>query len=183
MFFRFFYQLFRARFAVKLEVNAVDRCQMRVWPNDLDVNIHLNNGRYLSLMDLGRTRLSIRSGLFKKAKEMGWGYGVVGGLNITYFKSLSCFQKFTLTTKLAGHYDGWLYLEQRFESQEKLAAAALVKVTFVGKKGRIPAEDIIKSMGVDHIGENKEYLEHLFKSEQEFLKSIKQDYSSKTSQV
>ena len=27
---------------------------MRVWPNDLDTNAHMNNGRYLTLMDLGR---------------------------------------------------------------------------------------------------------------------------------
>ena len=25
----------------------------RVWPMDLDTNLHMNNGRYLSLMDLG----------------------------------------------------------------------------------------------------------------------------------
>src|SRR6185503_3961101 len=30
---------------------------LRVWPNDLDLNIHVNNGRYLTLMDLGRMDL------------------------------------------------------------------------------------------------------------------------------
>jgi acyl-CoA thioesterase FadM len=128
-------------------------------------------------MDLGRTRLSIRSGLYKKTKEKGWGYGVVGGVNITYLKSLAPFQKFYLKTKLAGHHDGWFFIEQRFESKNKLVAAALVKVTFLKKGKRIPAEEIIKEMGVSDIGENKEYLAHLFKSEKEFLEYVKKDYS------
>ena len=34
-----------------------------VWPNDLDVNVHMNNGRFLSIMDLGRFDLSFRTDL------------------------------------------------------------------------------------------------------------------------
>ena len=37
----------------------------RVLPGDLDVNVHLNNGRYLALMDLGRFDLLIRGGLLR----------------------------------------------------------------------------------------------------------------------
>jgi hypothetical protein len=42
-----------------LEESAVG---FRVLPGDLDVNVHLNNGRYLALMDLGRFDLLIRAG-------------------------------------------------------------------------------------------------------------------------
>ncbi len=174
--FRFIYQIIVSSFNSKISINDVDYCTLRVWPNDLDLNFHLNNGRFLSIMDLGRTRLSIRSGLYKKAKEQGWGLGVVGGLNITYFKSLAPFQKFILCSKLAGHYDGWFYIEQRFESKGKLVAAALVKVAFLKNGKRIPVEVIIKEMGVNEIGENKEYLQDLFNSEKEFLQYVKKDY-------
>ena len=85
---RFFYQIIISSMSKPIEVNDVDTCCLRVWPNDLDLNFHLNNGRFLSLMDLGRTRLSIRSGLYKKSRIEGWGLGVVGGSNITYLKSL-----------------------------------------------------------------------------------------------
>jgi acyl-ACP thioesterase len=37
----------------------------RVLPNDLDTNLHMNNGRYLTIMDLGRTDAILRSGLFR----------------------------------------------------------------------------------------------------------------------
>ena len=35
----------------------------RVWPGDLDLNVHMNNGRYLTVMDLGRLDLMARTGL------------------------------------------------------------------------------------------------------------------------
>lgn len=41
---------------------------MRVWPTDLDVQRHMNNGRYLSLMDLGRMDLLVRSGFWRAAR-------------------------------------------------------------------------------------------------------------------
>ena len=174
--FRFSYQVICSIFAKPLSINEEDLVNMRVWPNDLDINIHLNNGRYLSIMDLGRTRLSIRTGLFKLAKKLGWGYGVVGGSTIIYLKSIAPFQKFQLRTKLAGHFNGWFYIEQRFEAKGKLIAAALVKVTFLKKKKRISAEEIIEALKVSHIGDNREYLEHLFNSETEFLRHVKKDY-------
>ena len=176
LFFRFFYHIFLSFLSKPLQVNEMDQVKLRVWPNDLDMNFHLNNGRYLSMMDLGRTRLSLRTGLFNKAKQNGWGYGVVGGLNITYLKSLAPLQSFTLKSKLAGHYDGWLYIEQRFESKGRLAAAALVKVVFLKGKMRVSPDEIKKVLGIEEIGDNAPYLEHLFNSEQEFLKSVKKDY-------
>lgn len=174
--FRFLYHVIASQFLPPLEINDSDHVKLRVWPNDLDANIHLNNGRFLSLMDLGRTRLSVRSGLYKKAKELKWGLGVVGGVNMTYFKSLGPFESFDLKTKLAGHYDGWVYIEQRFERKGKLVAAALVKVIFLKEGSRLPVKDMMKALGVEHLGENKEYLEHLYQSEKEFLKYIKRDY-------
>ena len=86
LFFRFISQFLKSKFLSPLDINDKDSVELRVWPNDIDMNIHLNNGRFLSLMDLGRTRLSIRTGLFSMAKKKGWGLGVVGGINIIYLK-------------------------------------------------------------------------------------------------
>jgi acyl-CoA thioesterase FadM len=177
MYFRLILQIILSKFSKPMGVNDIDRVNLRVLPNDLDINIHMNNGRFISIMDLGRTRFSIRSGLYAMAAKMGWGYGVVGGSTITYFKSLAPFQKYTLTTKLAGHFNGWFFIEQRFESKGKLVAAGLVKVTFLTNGRRVPAHEVITAMNVDDIGDNKEYLEHLFNSEAEFLRHVKKDYT------
>ena len=41
----------------------VSRLAFRVWPHDLDTSLHMNNGRYWTLMDHGRADIMIRSGL------------------------------------------------------------------------------------------------------------------------
>ena len=176
LYFRFIYQIILGYFSSKINITGKDIKSMRVMPLDLDGNFHMNNGVFLSIMDLGRTRFSIRSGLYRLAMKNGWGFGVVGGINITYLKSLAPFQKFNLCTKLAGHHNGWFYIEQRFESKGKLVACALVKVAFLKKKKRILPNEIIEKIGVEDVGENQDYLEHLYNSEKEFLNYVKKDY-------
>ena len=54
----------RAKFGAKLGMPSGTSCvELIVLPNDLDTNLHMNNGRYLTLMDLGRLDLFVRSGL------------------------------------------------------------------------------------------------------------------------
>ena len=45
---------------------------LRVLPNDLDTNLHLNNGRYLTLMDLGRVDLMLRMGVMGELRRRRW---------------------------------------------------------------------------------------------------------------
>ena len=60
---------------------------MRVLPNDLDTLGHMNNGRYLTMLDLARTELMMRSGLYRRSEELGY-YLVVAGQTINYRRSL-----------------------------------------------------------------------------------------------
>jgi hypothetical protein len=46
---------------------------LRVLPTDIDIAMHVNNGMYLSLMDLGRFDLMVRSGVWKRMRRRGWG--------------------------------------------------------------------------------------------------------------
>ena len=48
------------------------RIAYRVWPNDCDMNLHLNNGRYLTFMDLGRVHLLAQTGLLGKLLQNRW---------------------------------------------------------------------------------------------------------------
>jgi hypothetical protein len=45
----------------------------RCWPQDIDVYLEMNNGRILTIMDLGRTGLGIRTGLVAALQRNGWG--------------------------------------------------------------------------------------------------------------
>ena len=51
--------------------------RFRAWPTDIDLNRHLNDGRYVSLAGLGRVYLLVRSGVFREALQRHW-YPVVG---------------------------------------------------------------------------------------------------------
>ena len=52
--------------------NDVSSLAFRVWPHDLDPSIHMNNGRYLTLMDLGRLDVMLRSGLWRTVMANKW---------------------------------------------------------------------------------------------------------------
>jgi acyl-CoA thioesterase FadM len=130
----------------------------RVLPHDLDLNMHMNNGRYLTIMDLGRMDLMMRSGMFGKIRENGW-MPVLGSANIRYRLPLNPFQKYTLETKLCGWNDKWFYIEQKFviaagKKQGAVAAYALVKGAFVDPhKGK--AEPVTKVMNaIGHEGDS-----------------------------
>jgi acyl-CoA thioesterase FadM len=56
---------------VARDLLATTRVTIRVWPNDLDTNMHVNNGRYLTLADLGRADWFIRTGVYATSKRLG----------------------------------------------------------------------------------------------------------------
>ena len=55
-------------------IAPLDECVLtfRVMPADLDVNLHMNNGRYLQVMDLGRFDHFIRVGLLRETRRHRW---------------------------------------------------------------------------------------------------------------
>ncbi len=118
----------------------------RVWPNDLDVNLHMNNGRYLTLMDLGRLDLVVRMGVLRTLRRRKWN-PVVGSLQVRYRRSLLPFQRYDIRTRLVGWDERWFYVEQRFERAGETVAAALVKGLFLGPEGRVPTQAVVDATG------------------------------------
>lgn len=103
-----------------------DLIPMRVWPNDIDFNLHLNNGRYLSVMDYGRLHLLARSGVLNPVLKAKW-TPVVGAVWMTYRRSLPLFARFELATRLVCWDDRWFYMEQTFTGKSGLVALGWVK--------------------------------------------------------
>jgi acyl-CoA thioesterase FadM len=116
--------------------------RFRVWPDDLDVNLHMNNGRYLTLMDLGRLDLIVRLGVLGTLRRRRWN-PVIGSLQVRYRRSLLPFQEFGIRTRLLCWDERWFYLDQRFERAGDVVAAALVKGLFLGPEGRIPTQQVV----------------------------------------
>ncbi|GAB5388360.1 MAG: thioesterase family protein [Alphaproteobacteria bacterium] len=120
---------------------------MRVWPTDLDLNFHMNNGRYLSIMDLGRTDMMVRSGMLKPVLKNGW-MPVIAAANMRYRRSLEPLQKYLLKSRLVCWDEKWVFIEQTFETMDgKTAAVGVVKATILTKKGTLPTADLIAALG------------------------------------
>jgi acyl-CoA thioesterase FadM len=71
--------------------DAVERA-MRVMPGDLVINGHVNNGRYLTLVDLAILDLFLRSGTLGRALREGW-RSMSGGSMISYRRGLTPFAR------------------------------------------------------------------------------------------
>ncbi|MEK6311672.1 MAG: acyl-CoA thioesterase [Curtobacterium sp.] len=110
------------------------RTPFRVAPTDLDPLRHVNNGKYLSLLDLGRYDLLTRSGFWQAASERGW-YAVVAAQTITYKRSLTLGQRFVLRTRVLGMDERSVYMEQTFVRRDSVIARAVVQARFLHRDG------------------------------------------------
>ncbi len=120
-----------------------DCLRLRVWPNDIDLNLHLNNARYLSLMDYGRTHLLARTRLLSHIIRSRW-TPLVGAVWMTYRRSLPLFARFTLGSRLVCWDERWFYLEQAFTGSKGLAAVGWVKGTLRGPEGILDPQQILE---------------------------------------
>jgi YbgC/YbaW family acyl-CoA thioester hydrolase len=143
--FRLLLVIWRANRARKLKPLETSEAQFRVMPNDLDIFMHMNNGRYLTIMDLGRTDLLVRSGFFAEARKRGW-YPVVGTATIDYKKSLELFERYTLSTRLISWDDRWFYIEQQFIKGDRVAASAKVKAMMRSKNGIVTPREALAAI-------------------------------------
>jgi len=134
-------------------MNEVSRLSLRVLPTDLDLSMHLNNGRYWTLMDLGRTDLLIRSGLWRAIFKNRW-LPVVSAGKIRFRRELRLFQRFTLETRIVAWTDTSIIVEHRMTAHSRdgvdiLSAIALVRVGLYDRTARafVTVPQIMAALG------------------------------------
>jgi len=120
--------------------------RLRVWPSDLDVYGHMNNGRYLTVMDLGRTDLVIRNGMWALLLERGW-KPLLGSATIRFRRPLTPLRRYDLHTQLLCWDDKWFFIEQRFRRGGRLHAVAVVKGLGRGAGGNVPPAELFSLLG------------------------------------
>ena len=129
----------------RLEVLATDSLPMRVWPQDIDFNLHLNNARYLNLMDYGRMHLLARVHLLQHILRSRW-TPLVGAVWMTYRRSLPLFARFNLESRLVCWDDRWFYMEQTFVGKEGLAALGWVKGILRSPAGNLDPQHVLEAV-------------------------------------
>lgn len=127
-----------------LRFDETDIAHFRAWPWLCDFNAHINNARYLTLMDWGRTRWITRSGFgkiwIKKRLQV-----VAAGSTIVFRRPIQLMEHFTLHTTIDSADERWLYFSQTFfDKNNKLAARALVRLAITKNGSPFSLEKITK---------------------------------------
>ena len=130
-----------------LDTSVIEGC---VWPTDIDNNLHMNNGRYLTIMDLGRFDWILSCGYLGLCLKNRW-FPIVGALKILYLKPLKPFQRFQLKTRILGWDAKWIYVEQTFEVNGVLCAKSVLQGLFHGPQGKISTSEWMNAVGYQKI--------------------------------
>lgn len=123
------------------------RVRFRVWPNDCDINLHMNNGRYLTFMDLGRVHLIAQIGLGRALLRRRWA-PVLSAAEMNFIRPLRPFQAFELVTRLLTWDEKYFYIEQRFVSDGRLLAVGMVKGLFLRGRERVESRAVLAALGL-----------------------------------
>ena len=137
----------RVRRGKTLDPASVSSVTLTTLPTDIDILRHMNNGRYLSLFDLGRWDLLIRTGLFDAMNERGW-YAVVSSETVTFRKSLQLWQRFDVESRFVGHDDKAVFLEHRAVVRGEVYARAIVRSRMLRRTGgTVSNEELFAAVG------------------------------------
>lgn len=148
--FRTFNTFRKAKKSAPLAFTDVSKTQFYCRPWDIDMFMEMNNGRILTLYDLGRFDLAIRAGLMDVLKANNWGL-VVAGSTVRYRKRIRMFDKVTMHSQVTGIDEKWVYISQSMWVKGKPCSSVLLR-TGVTEKGKvISPEHVKKAMGVENL--------------------------------
>ena len=115
------------------------------WPWDLDVWLELNNGRTLTIFDLGRVPLVRRVGLHGILKKNNWSFTVAGS-SIRYQRKISVFDKLKMHSRIIGWDNRFLYVTQTILRSGTPTTNVLIRVAIVSSQGIVSPEKVIHAL-------------------------------------
>ena len=160
LWFRLFWLFLKARFRTPIPAPfGMSVLHLRVWPNDLDLSMHMNNGRYLTLMDLGRLDLMLGMGVAGASFKAGW-TPILSASKVRFRRELRPFKAFRLETRILWWSATQLIMEQRLISDapdgdargDVVHASALMLAGLYDRKQRqfVPVSHLFELAGQKH---------------------------------
>ena len=136
----------RHRNAPPLDLTAAHVSRVTCWPWDLDPWRELNNGRTLTLYDLGRIPMAARTGLVAAIRQNGWGITVAGNTT-RYRRRVRAFDRLTLNSRCIGWDARFLYIEQSMWRGEDCTSHILIRSAVTSAQGIVPTAEVLAAMG------------------------------------
>ncbi len=147
LYLRLLLTLLRAWRAPRLVPGDTLERTLRVLPNDLDVNGHMNNGRYLTVIDLMLVEYFVRTGFAAAMFRRGW-RPMAGGSFISYRRGLKPLQVYTLRFRLDAVDTSWNYMRFEFVRGGRVCAAGYMKGATVARDGLVPNAQSYAALGL-----------------------------------
>lgn len=116
------------------------------YPWDLDFQFEMNNGRVLSIYDLGRIPFALRVGLLRAMRQNGWGFAMAGA-SVRYRRRVPGFSRIRMTSRAVGRDARFIYLEQTMWQGDEAASNILYRSAITGKSGIVPTDEVAVAIG------------------------------------
>lgn len=138
--------MLRARRRPPLDLDETATLSLRCWPWDLDIYAEMNNGRVLTLYDLGRFDHAQRIGLIPVLKPNGWGFAV-GGASVRYRKRVRAFDRIEMKTTVLGRDERWFYTRQSMLVRGETVSSTLMRTCCTSRAGGVPTDAVAEALG------------------------------------
>ncbi|KAF9965328.1 hypothetical protein BGZ70_005041 [Mortierella alpina] len=124
------------------------RYHSRVWFDDLDLNIHLNNSSYNKMMDFAR--IDLCTSLFPSWQHLHK-FDIMLAQTVLLFKAeVPRFSKYTITSRIFTWDDKWIWIQHRFSIKRKVKPVRKTPLEMVDdaavQRGHAAADKISESL-------------------------------------
>ena len=145
---RMVWQLFKHRGAKPLGLTEAHVSHHICLPWDIDLWMELNNGRTLTLLDLGRVPLAQKNGLLSMIRRKRWGL-TMAGVVVRYRRRIRTFETFDMRSRLLCWDNRFLYIEQSMWKQNGECANHVVyRSAVTDKNGIVSTDRVIAELGM-----------------------------------
>lgn len=136
----------RCRRDPPLEPGGVHVMHLRCLPWDLDMWMELNNGRTLTLYDIGRIALARRTGLIAVLKRRGWGL-TMAGASVRFRKRVRVFDRLEVRSVTVGRDARFFYMEQSMWRGGEATSSILYRVAVTDRNGIVDTGEVASELG------------------------------------
>lgn len=117
----------------------------RIYPWDLDMFLELNNGRTLTLYDIGRMTLAQRSGMWRLLRRNGWSMAVAG-LSVRFRRRVHLFQRVEARARLVGWDARFFYIEQSMWRAGACTSHVLARMAVTDRDGIVIPDRLLAQL-------------------------------------
>lgn len=125
--------------------------QIMCLPWDLDMFLELNNGRTLSLFDIGRLGMGQRSGMMRVLRKERLSMTMAGS-SVRYRRRVHVFERVTIRSRFVCFDARFFYIEQSmWKRNGECANHVLYRAAVTDRQGIVPPERVAQALSGDPI--------------------------------